>query len=100
VDAPEVELRVLAQLSGPCEAQPGGPLLHALLVAAGSVPPGDVVITDADEVGEVGAEHVVDLLDPGLRIVIVIEVPLMHDGVGALVLDELEHGARTVERAP
>ncbi len=85
-----MERRDLAQLAVPGDAEALRPLLHALLVAANALPLARVVVTDAHEVGEVGAQDVVDLLLPGRRVVQVVEVALVHDGVGALVLYQLE----------
>jgi hypothetical protein len=51
------------------------------------------VVTHADEVGKVGAQHVVDLLNPSGRIVLVVEVALVHHSVGPFLLDQLEYRA-------
>ncbi len=56
------------------------------------------MITHRYEVGKVGAQHVVDLRLPGGGVVQVVEIALVHDGVGALVLDQLQHGPWTVPR--
>jgi hypothetical protein len=59
-----------------------------VLVAAGAEKTTDVVIADADEVGEVGAELVGDHVVPCVRVVAVIEVALMQHEIGPFRRDE------------
>jgi hypothetical protein len=76
--------------------EPLEPILQLRLIAVRAEKATDVVISDAREIGEIGAKNIRDQFVPGVRVAAIIEIALMKHEIGALRLDEPQNRAGAV----
>src|SRR5574341_26570 len=51
------------------------------------------MISRGGEVGKIGAEDIVNLSFPGIRIILIVEISLMRDSLGAFGFDQIQNRA-------